>query len=142
MSTKQTPQQQKVLRFRKGLVIGASLVGAFIILIQSNTWQYKMAPGPMNTGHAALACHECHQESQGTFRQQLQANIQYWLGKRNTLVTMGYSRVSNKDCVDCHRRPKDTHPVYRFMEPKYSEVRQSLRAHICVAPRVDVYGLQ
>ena len=133
MATKKYPMLQKVKRFRMGLLIGLSIVGIFIAVIQTGNWQYNMAPGSMNTGHESLACEECHLESKGTFRQQLQANIQYWLGKRKATVTIGYNPVSNRDCVDCHRRPKDRHPVYRFMEPKYKKIRQEIQAHSCNA---------
>ena len=47
------------------------------------------AKGPANTGHAELACAECHKAAPGTVRQQLQAKVQYWLGQRSTDAAWG-----------------------------------------------------
>lgn len=142
MKILQNLKPHKEKRFQIGFVTGLSLVGIFIVIIQTESRQYNLAPGPMNTGHEALVCEECHQESKGSFRQQLQANIHYWLGERKTTVAFGYNPVSNKDCTACHRRPKDRHPVYRFMEPKYKEVRQAIQAHTCNACHQEHRGLR
>ena len=48
------------------------------------------AKGPANTGHAALACTDCHKAAPGTVRQQLQAKVQFWLGRRATDAAFGH----------------------------------------------------
>lgn len=64
-------------------------------------------------------------------RQQLQANLQYFLGNRDSTVAVGHSPVSNDDCIACHRRPKDNHPVFRFLEPRFSNARRELAPQQC-----------
>jgi ribosomal protein L37AE/L43A len=87
----------------------------------------------MNTGHDELHCEDCHKETAGTFRQKLQANIQYLLGKRFQSVSIGYHQSGNETCLACHARPKDRHSVYRFEEPRFREVRSKIAPHLCVS---------
>lgn len=57
--------------------------------------------GPLNTGHEKQACNECHEQATGSFRQQIQANISYLMGKRKELVALNLSSADNKDCLAC-----------------------------------------
>jgi len=113
------------------------LVGISISLISLVTLLYPgndlfSAPGSMNTGHETLSCNACHLDAKGSLRQRLQANVQYLLGKRNNPVVLGNKGVGNSDCLACHDRPEDRHPVYRFLEPRYAKVRKNIQAQFCI----------
>jgi len=90
-------------------------------------------PGPTNTGHEALKCQDCHLSAAGNARQQIQANIRYWLGWREKLVDFQHQAVNNKQCQACHINPKDTHPVHRFNEPRFAKARKNIQPHYCVS---------
>jgi len=122
---------KKQRRFIFALAFGVASAIVIIVALNTSIAQGYRAPGPLNVGHKNLDCKECHDQADGTFRQQLQANIQYLLGRRVKYAPLGRKPVTNKVCTDCHRRPNDTHPVYRFMEPKYKKVREKLKVHEC-----------
>jgi hypothetical protein len=120
----------KVLAYLLGGTIVCIAILAIVAFPQVDRFHAK---GPANTGHEALACSECHKESPGSVRQQLQAKVQFALGMRATDVTFGRSRVGNDQCIGCHARSQDSHPVHRFLEPRFSEARTELGAHSCVS---------
>ena len=127
MQQKRSLYNSKNFHLLVGTVVGLGLLGVFMTPAKSGLH----SPGPMNTGHEKLACEQCHEASQGSLRQQLQANMKYLLGQRKTPVPIGKKEVSNRHCLDCHDRPEDRHPVFRFLEPRYKKARQELRAHMC-----------
>jgi hypothetical protein len=114
------------------------LVGAFgtlaiaLILFWPNGEQMQ-SKGPPNTGHEMLVCEDCHRESEGSLRQQVQANVRYYLGLRQTEVEFGHLPVTNENCQECHDRPTDFHPVFRFNEPRFAEARQAIQPQLCVS---------
>lgn len=126
-----TFQQKSYVRFIFALLFGVASALIVVFLLNSSIAQAYRAPGPLIAGHQNFSCNECHDGAEGSFRQQLQANIQYALGRRVKYAPMGFKPVTNKVCGDCHQRPKDTHPVYRFMEPKYRKVREKLKVQEC-----------
>lgn len=91
------------------------------------------AKGPMNSGHGELACISCHLKAPGSVRQQLQANMRFLLGQRQASADFGHREVDNAACLSCHERPNDRHPVYRFLEPRFAKVRQTLGPHLCTS---------
>ena len=100
------------------------------------------AKGPANTGHAALECTDCHKEAPGTTRQQLQAKVQFWLGGRANDAALGHERVGNAQCADCHAREQESHPVHRFLEPRFAEARAELGAESCVSCHREHSGVR
>jgi len=98
------------------------------------------AKGPMNTGHGQVACAACHQDAPGSFRQQIQANLRYAFGRRETPATFGRLPVGNENCLACHERPNDRHPVYRFLEPRFAPVREKLKPHQCASCHAEHHG--
>ena len=98
------------------------------------------ASGPANTGHETLSCKDCHQAASGSFRQQVQANIRYWLGLRSKPTDFQFLPVTNKECIACHDRPKDNHPAHRFLEPRFAEARANISAHKCVSCHQEHQG--
>jgi len=131
-------RRQRALRF--GLGIGIALSIVIIAFYNTTSLQYQMAPGPMNSGHAEIHCDDCHRNINASFRQLVQANVAYALGRRKQPEAFGYRKTDNKDCNDCHRRAKDRHPVYRFMEPKYKKVRTHLKAQHCISCHQEHHG--
>ena len=113
-----------------GILIGAVI--ALSVIVYSNVDESFHAPGPENPGHEAVSCAACHRKADGSQRQQIQAKIQYWLGIREDTVVVGREPVLNEQCLDCHIRPKDRHPVYRFLEPRYSKVKNEIAPHQCI----------
>jgi len=118
-------------RRRVGIAAGACLaIGAVGFLLFPGQ-EHFTAPGTMNVGHERLACVSCHRSAPGTVRQQLQADARYLLGWRQAPADFGLRSVGNDDCSACHERPFDRHPVFRFTEPRFAEVRKTLAPHRC-----------
>lgn len=120
-------------RHNRGYQAGAIIGLIVLLLLLSPITKPFLIGGPMVTGHENLQCIACHKDERGTLRQQLQANVQHLLNNRTNPVSVGYRPVKNAECVHCHERPNDRHPVYRFLEPKYREVRENTGAHRCMA---------
>lgn len=95
----------------------------------AQTW---VAHGPIQTGHQEIACRTCHVKSTGTTRQQIQANIRYMTGLRETPVDFGYGPVTSDQCLGCHQRSNERHPIYRFNEPRFAEAVANLPANTCL----------
>lgn len=91
-----------------------------------------VSAGPIQHGHADISCSGCHKESPGTIRQQAQANVRYVLGLRQGPVDFGYAAVTSGVCLDCHERPNERHPIYRFNEPRFVEALASVQANSCL----------
>lgn len=120
-------QKKRPIAYSLALVFSALLL---LGLMQPGNAQFH-ASGAMNAGHEKLACNDCHREDNNSLRQQLQANVGYLLGQRAQSVKVGYRRVGNRDCIACHDRRDDNHPVYRFEEPKYAEIRKIIAVQNC-----------
>jgi len=88
--------------------------------------------GPIQKGHAEVSCSGCHEESIGTIRQQAQANLRHLIGLRETAVDFGYAPVTSRQCIACHERPNDRHPIYRFQEPRFADALQEVEATSCL----------
>lgn len=118
-------------RRRVGILMGVCLAAGALGFILSPGQEHFTAPGRMNVGHERLTCVSCHRRAPGTVRQQLQADARYLLGLRSTPADFGLRGVRNDDCLSCHERPFDRHPVFRFTEPRFAEARQTLGPHRC-----------
>lgn len=119
-----------------GLVV-ALLITGFLIL-QPGT--QLNAVGPANTGHDDVACADCHTKADGTARQQIQANLRFGLGLRETPVNFMHNDVTNDNCLACHDRPNDAHPVFRFNEPRFAEARQAIQPQLCESCHLEHQG--
>lgn len=117
-----------------GLVIGLFII--FVLPVDQD-WH---EPGPANSGHENLDCADCHVDAAGTLRQQIQANVGYWLGLRKSGAVFGHYDVSNDNCLACHDRPNDRHPVYRFLEPRFLEARQAISPQRCESCHLEHQG--
>ena len=96
--------------------------------------------GPPNTGHARLACGQCHLPADGTVRQQLQANARHLAGLRATGADFVHQPVGNDACVACHNNEDDRHAAYRFNEPRFATARAELAPQMCVSCHAEHTG--
>lgn len=96
----------------------------------------------MNTGHDTVSCMSCHTPAPGTFRQQIQANTRYMLSMRETGVDFGHRPVQNEQCLTCHQRSDDAHPVFRFLEPRFAEARSEIAPQNCVSCHREHNGVR
>jgi hypothetical protein len=120
---------------------GGSFVAAVCIsMMLSHDYEQWRAPGPANAGHEELGCNDCHRRAEGTLRQQLQANARYWIGLRDEPVDFGLKGVTSVDCSDCHRRPADRHPIYRFVEPRFAAARAAIAPQHCTSCHLEHTG--
>jgi hypothetical protein len=136
-STKSPERSIKRVAYLTGAVLGAA---ALAMVVAPYTRFY--AKGPANTGHDKFACSDCHKETPGTVRQQLQAKVQFWLGSRATNTAFGHASVGNDQCTNCHARDQDSHPVHRFLEPRFAEARAELGAQSCVSCHREHRGVR
>lgn len=86
-----------------------------------------------NPGHEDLACEDCHRSAPGTMRQQLQAKVDFWLGRSELDAAFVFKAVDNRICLECHQRSDDHHPAHRFLEPRFAEVRSTLGPQSCIS---------
>ena len=91
-----------------------------------------LAHGPIQSGHAGIDCAGCHAPAPGSVRQQLQANLAFYAGARETEADFGYAPVTSERCLDCHDRPNERHPIYRFNEPRFHQAVQTVNAASCL----------
>ena len=112
--------------------LGIVLALAAIVATLAPAGERFHAKGPPNTGHEALGCRDCHTPARGTVRQQLQAKIHHQLGWRRTAASFGHDPVTNSQCLSCHAREQDAHPVHRFLEPRFAEARRAFGVAACV----------
>jgi len=130
------PRKWQNLAYLAGVCLGIAALA--LNALPANEWFH--AKGPMNTGHGRLACTSCHRDTPGSFRQQIQANLRFALGLRETSAYFGRLPVGNGECLACHERPNDRHPVYRFLEPRFSQARERLQAHQCASCHAEHRG--
>nr|VFK15457.1 MAG: Cytochrome c3 [Candidatus Kentron sp. LFY] len=121
-------------------IAGGAISLAFVLVLLHPDYSYLHVNGPMNTGHDELACDDCHKSERGDLRQQLQANVQYLLGNRSKPVAVGYRAVNNYDCLYCHARPNDRHPVSRFFAPRFRDARERIQPQYCVTCHLEHTG--
>lgn len=131
-------QSRRTLGYAVGLMAG--VVGVTLLL--SRHFEDWHSPGPANSGHEQLHCGDCHRPSDGDARQQIQANLKHFLGLRQTGAYFQFKPVTNRDCLECHERPDDRHPVQRFNEPRFAEARKKLHPETCVACHSEHQGVR
>lgn len=131
-------------RFRQnlGLILGAAAGAAALAWLLLPGRESLHARGPMNSGHEDIGCDNCHLPAPGTIRQQLQANARYLLGLRGVAADFGLQRAGNDRCLACHGFPEERHPVFRFNEPRFQEVREALHPESCVSCHREHLGVR
>lgn len=116
---------------KTGYIFGIGLSSLVLLTLSSSLTDAFHSPGPMNPGHKEMPCQECHQLASGTIRQQLQADLRYTFKQRGSPVSVGRKEVGNRDCIRCHTRDNERHPVHRFLEPRFTKVRGEIKPHFC-----------
>lgn len=129
-------------RRNSGLLIGSIIGLAALIVLLLPGQEALHVRGPMNTGHDEVRCEHCHRPAPGTLRQQLQTKVRYLIGLRSAPADFGLQRVGNDRCLDCHDRPDDRHPVFRFTEPRFAEARAKLHPELCVSCHLEHRGVR
>jgi len=127
---------------RRGGLIGGVIMVLMLALLNVDAIYQQAMPGPMNSGHENLDCKACHQKAAGSLRQQIQANVRYLMGGRERSVAFNFISPGNDDCLSCHERDNDHHPVYRFNEPRFSEVRQAIAPQLCAGCHLEHSGVR
>lgn len=115
-----------------GGIIGLILAIPLIYILTLDKTEDYLSIGPMNTGHKDLKCFACHADASGNLAQQIQSNISYTIGAREESVDFGTKDVTIDNCLQCHDRPNDRHPVYRFSEPRFKEAIEQINATTCI----------
>jgi hypothetical protein len=123
-------------------ILGAVLALAAVAVTLASGGDQLHAKGPPNTGHETLDCADCHLPAPGDVRQQLQAKVQYRLGMRSSDVSVGHVPVANAQCVSCHAREEDVHPVHRFLEPRFADARLTLGVTECASCHQEHTGVR
>lgn len=123
-----------------GLFAGVALALLLLGLLTFPEQSRQVARGPMNTGHEELSCQSCHTPVEGTAAQQVSSQVYHWLGLRETAIGFGSHDVDSQDCLGCHERPEDRHPVSRFLEPRFAEARQHIKAQHCITCHTEHQG--
>ncbi|WP_248722688.1 cytochrome c3 family protein [Seonamhaeicola sp. ML3] len=121
-------RKRQIIGSLVGLVVGVTL---FYVLTLESTEKY-VSIGPMNTGHQDLSCFTCHADAKGNLMQQLQSNVSHAFGAREESVDFGTQDVTVDNCLECHDRPNDRHPTYRFSEPRFKDAIKNIDATTCI----------
>ncbi len=123
-----------------GYLVGAILGLVCLLFLFWPSQESFHARGPMNAGHEKLKCAACHNQAPGSSRQQLQVNVRYLLGLRQTVADFGHQDVTNEVCLRCHERRNDRHPVYRFFEPRFKKAREAIQPQFCTSCHLEHTG--
>jgi len=129
-------RQRQFIGIISGVLIGA---GIFYFLTLKSSEEY-VSLGPANTGHDDLSCVVCHADATGNLGQQLQSNISYAVGVRKSSVDFGTKDVTADNCLQCHDRPNDRHPIYRFEEPRFKDALKNIDATTCITCHSEHHG--
>lgn len=111
-----------------------------ILWLTEENYGAMFVPGPLTAGHEAIDCSGCHRAAPGSLRQQLQGTAHYLVGLRQTPVTLGHFPVASEQCVDCHQRTEDRHPIYRFGEPRFRQALETVDARQCTGCHAEHTG--
>ena len=115
-----------------GGIIGIIAGIAIAVFLTLDSSEEYISLGPMNVGHGDLSCVTCHSDAKGNLSQQLQSNFQHLLSMRKEGVDFGTQDVTVRNCLECHDRPNDRHPTYRFSEPRFKDVIKKINTTTCI----------
>ena len=124
------PSFRAVRRAAMALAAPALVLGLWAVTAPGGSG--LVASGRIQSGHADLACADCHRPAAGTLRQQLQAQARWLVGLRPGPADVGRRAVGSDTCLDCHARPNERHPIFRFNEPRFADALQRVAANDCL----------
>jgi hypothetical protein len=119
-----------------GLLVAIGIVGFFSL----EASEEYISLGTMNKGHEDLSCVTCHADANGNLIQQVQSNISHLAGMREKSVDFGTQDVTVNNCLECHDRPNDRHPSYRFSEPRFKKAIAKIDATTCITCHTEHNG--
>lgn len=125
------PPTARQVRIAAAFAILPMFVAAGVVITDRNAMPV-MSYGPLQAGHDKVNCESCHRPSPGTVRQQIQAKLHYFIGLRAKSVDFGYGAVTSAACLDCHARPNERHPIFRFREPRFQKAVSEIKATSCL----------
>jgi hypothetical protein len=128
MSVKITPDLIRL----SALILILPITLFSVVTMMNPDLKKTLAHGPIQDGHKDIQCSGCHQRDNATWRQQIQANVQFALGYRDDAVDFGYLPVTSTQCLNCHQRPNERHPIYRFREPRFADAVEKVMATSCL----------
>ncbi|MEM9001714.1 MAG: cytochrome c3 family protein [Bacteroidota bacterium] len=123
-----------------GILIGFVLGALLIVFFTLEPSKEYISLGPMNSGHGDLSCVTCHADAKGNLSQQIQSNISHTLGIRKKNVDFGTQDVTVDNCLQCHDRPNDRHPTYRFSEPRFADAIKKINTTTCITCHSEHHG--
>lgn len=131
-------RRRQWIGFGVGLLI--TVIAYVVLSVPAN--EDFLSKGPMNKGHEDLSCESCHTPARGNTIQQLQANLMHTVGLRSSDADFGTENVDTDKCLDCHDRANDRHPLHRFTEARFAEVRKNLNITECEACHLEHNGVR
>ncbi len=133
---------------QRAALAGVSLMMAMIFcgwIAFSSVHANMLNPGPMAPGHQGLTCVSCHESAPGTTSQQLQSALKrliFWRNDESEFVKFGFLKPESSDCVACHDRSKDSHPISRFREPRFMTAIETVDARECAGCHKEHTGVR
>ena len=127
---------------RRAILLAILLSWGFFTMLSQPKYVWLQAKGPPIPGHANLECQSCHRKASGSLRQQLEGAAQYLLSFRKEPVFIGSRPVQNSDCLECHDRPLDRHPVERFSESRFARARKDHGVTRCTGCHSEHSGVR
>ena len=119
------------LRFL-AVIISMPIFALAAVAVSVPEFKFMIAHGPIQKGHENVDCTGCHVLATGTSRQQIQAKFKSMVGLRKSGADFGYIAVASESCLNCHERPNERHPIYRFNEPRFQQARVEIEATSCM----------
>ena len=123
-----------------GVVFMVPVAILAVLLFQTPQRMAALAHGPLISEHEGISCQACHSKSPGSLRQQIQAKVHYQLGWRSNTVDFAFAPATSSECLACHQRPNDRHPIYRFQEPRFESALDKVQATSCLGCHLEHSG--
>lgn len=117
---------------RTALATALPVAGLSALVFFQNGETDWISKGPIQHGHQDLACDTCHKVAPGTARQQIQASLAALFDPAKSMPHFGTSPVASADCLACHQRPNERHPIWRFREPRFISAAEVVNATTCL----------
>lgn len=132
---------QRIADHRTYSLFTLFFVAFLLVLGTRNSIGVKfIATGPLNTGHEEISCLKCHKDEDGTVRQQLQGQIDSYLHDGNEVPFFVKRPLQSGDCISCHDKDSDRHPIHRFNEPKFKDAKHAIHPEKCTSCHMEHNG--
>ena len=134
---------KRIAKHRTFLLFSLFILSILIIIgLRQQKGPSFIAHGPMTIGHENVSCVRCHRDEKGTTREQLQSQAGSIFSNEVHTLHFGKKPVTNSECLNCHKRENDIHPVHRFTEPKFKKAREKIHPEQCVSCHIEHNGMR